>query len=54
MENKFRIESATTEDQGLAMLVTPLQIPENIPSAVLKVGMLWNHPGSLETEFKNK
>jgi putative isomerase len=47
---KFRIESATTENQDLALLLTPMQIPENIPSAILETGILWNHPGSLEME----
>ncbi|NEW84664.1 MAG: hypothetical protein GZ094_20175 [Mariniphaga sp.] len=45
---KFRIESATTENQDLALLVTPIQNPENIPSVVLETGMLWNYPGNLE------
>ena len=47
---KFRIESATTENQDLMLLVTPIQNPENIPSVVLETGMLWNHPGTLELE----
>jgi len=47
---KFRIESATTENQDLMLLVTPIENPENIPSVVLETGMLWNHPGSLELE----
>lgn len=47
---KFRIESATTENQDLMLLVTPIENPENIPSVVLETGMLWNHSGSLELE----
>ena len=49
---KFRIESATTEDQNLALLLTPIQNPENIPSVILETGMLWNHSGSLEVDGK--
>ena len=45
---KFRIESATTENQDLMLLVTPIENPENIPSVVLETGMLWNYPGNLE------
>ena len=45
---KCRIESATTENQDLMLLVTPIENPENIPSVVLETGMLWNHSGSLE------
>ena len=47
---KFRIESATTEDQNLVLLITTIENPENIPSVVLETGMLWNHSGSLELE----
>jgi hypothetical protein len=47
---KFRVESATIEKQDLMLLVTPIQIPENIPSVVLETGMLWNLSGSLELE----
>jgi len=47
---KFRIESATTENQDLMLLVTPIENPENIPSVVLESGMLWNNPGSVELE----
>ena len=47
---KFRIESATTENQDLMLLVTPIENPENIPSVVLETGMLWNRPGNLELE----
>ncbi len=47
---KFRIESATTENQDLMLLVTPIESPENIPSIVLETGMLWNRPGTLELE----
>ncbi|MEI8114698.1 MAG: hypothetical protein WCI54_13770, partial [Bacteroidia bacterium] len=47
---KFRIESATTENQDLMLLVTPIQNPENIPSVVLETGMLWNHPGTYELD----
>ncbi len=47
---KFRIESATTLDQDLMLLVTPIENPENIPSVVLETGMLWNRPGSLERD----
>jgi putative isomerase len=45
---KFRIESATTENQDLMLLVTPIENPENIPSVVLETGMLWNRQGTLE------
>jgi len=45
---KFRVESATTENQDLVLLLTPIQNPENIPSVVLETGMLWNHQGTLE------
>ena len=47
---KFRIESATTENQDLMLLVTPIENPENIPSVVLETGMLWNRPGTLELD----
>lgn len=47
---KFRIESATTDNQDLMLLVTPIENPENIPSVVLETGMLWNRPGNLELE----
>ncbi len=45
---KFRIESATTDNQDLVLLVTPIQLPENIPSVVLETGFLWNRKGNLE------
>jgi hypothetical protein len=45
---KFKVESATTEKQDLMLLVTPIEIPENIPSVVLETGMLWNRSGSVE------
>ncbi len=47
---KFRIESATSEDQDLLLLVTPIENPENIPSVVLETGMLWNRKGTLELD----
>ncbi len=47
---KFRIESATTENQDLMLLLTPIENPENIPSVVLETGMLWNRSGNLELE----
>ncbi len=47
---KFRIESATTENQDLMLLFTPIENPENIPSVVLETGMLWNRSGSLDLE----
>ncbi len=47
---KFRIESATTDNQDLMLLVTPIQNPENIPSVILETGMLWNRSGNLELE----
>lgn len=46
---KFRIESATTVNQDLILLITPLQLPENIPSVVLESEFLWNRIGSLES-----
>lgn len=50
---KFSIESATTEKQDLVLLLTPIQIPENIPSAVLETGILWNHKGTLQKDGTN-
>jgi len=47
---KFRIESATTGNQDLMLLVTPILNPENIPSVVLETGILWNRPGNLALE----
>jgi hypothetical protein len=47
---KFRIESATTENQDLMLLVTPIKNSENIPSVVLEAGMLWNRPGTIELD----
>jgi len=45
---KFRLESATSESKEYFLLLTPLTIPENAPSAVLETGMLWNRPGTLK------
>jgi len=45
---KFRLESATSESKDYFLLLTPLTIPENTPSAVLETGMLWNRPGTLK------
>lgn len=50
---KFSIESATTEKQDLVLLLTPIQIPENIPSAVVETGILWNHKGTLQKDGTN-
>ena len=45
---KFKVESATTTTQDLILLVTPIEVPENIPSLVLETGMLWNRPGIVQ------
>jgi putative isomerase len=45
---KFKVESATTTEQDLILLVTPIQVPESIPSLVLETGMLWNRQGILQ------
>lgn len=45
---KFKIESTTTEKQDLVLLLTPIQLPNNVPSAVLETGFLWNRKGSLQ------
>jgi hypothetical protein len=45
---KFRLESATSDNQNLVLLVTPIEYPEDIPSVILETGMLWNRPGTLE------
>lgn len=47
---KFKLESATTENQDIMLLVTPIQIPENVPSMVLETGMLWNRQGTSELD----
>jgi hypothetical protein len=49
---KFKVESATTVTQDLILLVTPIAVPENIPSLILETGMLWNHPGMLNLTGK--
>jgi putative isomerase len=45
---KFKVESATTITQDLILLVTPIELPESIPSLVLETGMLWNRAGILQ------
>jgi putative isomerase len=47
---KFKLESATDENQNLALLVTPIENPVNIPSVVLETGMLWNRQGTIDLE----
>jgi putative isomerase len=44
---KFRLESATSEAQDYFLLLTPLKIPENVPSAVVETRMLWNRKGEM-------
>lgn len=46
----FKVESATTSDQDLLLLITPVKGRDSIPSVVLETGMLWNRPGSLKPE----
>ncbi|MEI6277479.1 MAG: trehalase family glycosidase [Prolixibacteraceae bacterium] len=45
---KFSLESATTKNQDLILLVTPIQTTGDFPSVVLEVGMLWNRTGTIE------
>jgi putative isomerase len=49
----FRIESATTDDQDLMLLITPLKIRDSIPSAILETGFLWNRPGEAKLDGNN-
>lgn len=44
----FRIESATTMDNDLVLLITPVRNHDSIPSVILGTGFLWNRPGSSE------
>lgn len=47
--NRLRVESAT-EGDDLVLLITPLQTTEIPPSAIFRVGMLWNKPGKVFSE----
>ncbi len=44
----FKVESATTDQQDLLLLVTPVKMRDSIPSLVLETGFLWNHPGTAQ------
>ncbi len=46
----FKVESATTSDQNLMLLITPVKGRDSIPSLVLETGFLWNRPGSLKLD----
>jgi hypothetical protein len=46
----FKVESATTRNMDLLLLITPIRTRDSIPSVVLETGMLWNRPGTLRLD----
>lgn len=44
---KFRVQSATDENDNLALLVTPITLNNKVANVILEVGMLWNKPGTV-------
>jgi hypothetical protein len=45
---EFRVESATSLDGDIYILITPLKLTESTPSVILETGFLWNRKGTLK------
>ncbi len=47
---KVRVQSATTEEGDLVLLITPLKAAQDPPVLIAETGILWNRPGHVEYE----